>query len=126
MTARRALPRAPRVAVMAGARPGIVPFRRRLFRVAVFGTEPDMIRDGSTIPIAKIFQDVAQKSVLMVPLGAVDDGEHSQNEKINRWGPPGGGPSAHGPTPRPAGRAHLRKTFPLIGETRCPPSVKQK
>lgn len=52
--------------------------------VAVFGVEPDMIRDGSTIPVAKIFQDVIQKSVLMMPLGAVDDGEHSQNEKINR------------------------------------------
>ncbi|XP_016069102.1 PREDICTED: beta-Ala-His dipeptidase [Miniopterus natalensis] len=50
----------------------------------VFGTEPDMIRDGSTIPIAKTFQEVIQKSVLMLPLGAVDDGEHSQNEKINR------------------------------------------
>lgn len=43
-----------------------------------------MIRDGSTIPIAQIFQDVLQKRVLMLPLGAVDDGEHSQNEKINR------------------------------------------
>ncbi|XP_032278463.1 beta-Ala-His dipeptidase isoform X2 [Phoca vitulina] len=51
----------------------------------VFGTEPDMIRDGSTIPIARIFQDTIQKSVMMLPLGAVDDGEHSQNEKINRW-----------------------------------------
>lgn len=51
----------------------------------VFGREPDMIRDGSSIPIAKIFQDTLQKSVLMLPLGAVDDGEHSQNEKINRW-----------------------------------------
>ncbi|XP_047382859.1 beta-Ala-His dipeptidase isoform X4 [Sciurus carolinensis] len=50
----------------------------------VFGVEPDMIRDGSTIPIAKIFQDIIQKSVMMLPLGAVDDGEHSQNEKINR------------------------------------------
>nr|KAF6470982.1 carnosine dipeptidase 1 [Molossus molossus] len=50
----------------------------------VFGTEPDMIRDGSTIPIAKTFQDIIQKSVVMLPLGAVDDGEHSQNEKINR------------------------------------------
>lgn len=65
-------------------RPGTVPFRRLLVCVSVFGTEPDMIRDGSTIPIAKIFQDVIQKSVLMLPLGAVDDGEHSQNEKINR------------------------------------------
>ncbi|XP_006874605.1 PREDICTED: beta-Ala-His dipeptidase [Chrysochloris asiatica] len=51
----------------------------------VFGIEPDMIRDGSTIPVAKIFQDIIQKSVMMLPLGAVDDGEHSQNEKINRW-----------------------------------------
>ncbi|XP_003466552.2 beta-Ala-His dipeptidase [Cavia porcellus] len=50
----------------------------------VFGTEPDMIQDGSSIPIAKIFQDIIQKSVMMLPLGAVDDGEHSQNEKINR------------------------------------------
>ncbi|EDL09362.1 carnosine dipeptidase 1 (metallopeptidase M20 family), isoform CRA_b, partial [Mus musculus] len=51
----------------------------------VFGVNPDMIRDGSTIPIAKIFQAITQKSVMMLPLGAVDDGEHSQNEKINRF-----------------------------------------
>ncbi|XP_023352048.2 beta-Ala-His dipeptidase isoform X1 [Sarcophilus harrisii] len=51
----------------------------------VFGVDPDMIRDGSTIPIAKTFQDIIQKSVMMLPLGAVDDGEHSQNEKINRY-----------------------------------------
>lgn len=44
-----------------------------------------MIQDGSTIPIARVFQDIIQKSVLMLPLGAVDDGEHAQNEKINRW-----------------------------------------
>nr|XP_044636151.1 translation initiation factor IF-2-like [Equus asinus] len=50
----------------------------------LFGTEPDMIRDGSTIPIANIFQDVIiQKSVMMLPLGTVDDGEHAQKEKIN-------------------------------------------
>ncbi|KAB0403282.1 hypothetical protein E2I00_011213, partial [Balaenoptera physalus] len=64
----------------------------------VFGTEPDMIRDGSTIPIAKIFQDAIQKSALMLPLGAVDDGEHSQNEKIDRSvRPVGAQPSLHGP-----------------------------
>uniref|UniRef100_A0A8C5Y2J1 Carnosine dipeptidase 1 n=1 Tax=Microcebus murinus TaxID=30608 RepID=A0A8C5Y2J1_MICMU len=51
----------------------------------VFGTDPDMIRDGSTIPIARIFQEIIGKSVMMLPIGAVDDGEHSQNEKINRW-----------------------------------------
>lgn len=52
--------------------------------VLVFGVDPDMIRDGSTIPTAKIFQAITHKSVMMLPLGAVDDGEHSQNEKINR------------------------------------------
>lgn len=57
--------------------------------VIVFGMEPDMIRDGSTIPIARIFQDLLKKSMMMLPLGAADDGEHSQNEKINRWVEPG-------------------------------------
>jgi len=54
-----------------------------------------MIRDGSTIPIARIFQDTIQKSVMMLPLGAVDDGEHSQNEKINRLVDSCGGPVLH-------------------------------
>lgn len=68
--------------------------------VSVFGTEPDMTRDGSTIPIARIFQDIIQKSVMMLPLGAVDDGEHAQNEKINRLadsGGRGGRPSPYKP-----------------------------
>ncbi|XP_020657470.3 beta-Ala-His dipeptidase isoform X1 [Pogona vitticeps] len=50
----------------------------------VFNQDPDMIRDGSTIPIARMFQDITEKSVLMFPLGAADDGEHSQKEKISR------------------------------------------
>ncbi|XP_053324330.1 beta-Ala-His dipeptidase-like isoform X2 [Spea bombifrons] len=50
----------------------------------VFGVIPDMIRDGSTIPLAKIFQDLTKKSVMMLPIGGADDGEHSQNEKISR------------------------------------------
>ncbi|XP_044282377.1 beta-Ala-His dipeptidase-like [Varanus komodoensis] len=50
----------------------------------VFNQDPDMIRDGSTIPIARMFQDITKKSVIMFPIGAVDDGEHSQEEKINR------------------------------------------
>lgn len=79
------------VSMVLGLHPWVADVRENQYRAArraiktVFGTEPDMIRDGSTIPIAKIFQDVIQKSVLMLPLGAVDDGEHSQNEKINRW-----------------------------------------
>ncbi|CAH2284617.1 beta-Ala-His dipeptidase-like isoform X2 [Pelobates cultripes] len=50
----------------------------------VFGVIPDMIRDGSTIPLAKTFHDLTQKSVMMLPIGGADDGEHSQNEKISR------------------------------------------
>ncbi|XP_078543961.1 beta-Ala-His dipeptidase-like isoform X1 [Lissotriton helveticus] len=52
--------------------------------IKVFGESPDMIRDGSTIPLAKMFQDVTKKSVMMLPIGGADDGEHSQNEKISR------------------------------------------
>ncbi|XP_069075517.1 beta-Ala-His dipeptidase isoform X1 [Pleurodeles waltl] len=52
--------------------------------IKVFGESPDMIRDGSTIPLARMFQDVTKKSVMMLPIGGADDGEHSQNEKISR------------------------------------------
>ncbi|XP_029446727.1 beta-Ala-His dipeptidase-like isoform X2 [Rhinatrema bivittatum] len=52
--------------------------------VKVFGVDPDMIRDGATIPIAKTFQTLTQKRVMMIPIGGADDGEHSQNEKISR------------------------------------------
>ncbi|XP_053252633.1 beta-Ala-His dipeptidase-like isoform X3 [Podarcis raffonei] len=50
----------------------------------VFKKDPDMIRDGSTIPIAQMLQDITKKSVMMFPIGAADDGEHSQKEKISR------------------------------------------
>lgn len=53
--------------------------------ISVFGEDPDFIRDGSTIPVARMFQTVTQKSVMMLPIGAADDGEHSQNEKISRF-----------------------------------------
>ncbi|XP_053873810.1 beta-Ala-His dipeptidase isoform X4 [Malaclemys terrapin pileata] len=50
----------------------------------VFGQDPEMIRDGSTIPIAQTFQNITRKSVMMLPVGAADDAEHSQKEKISR------------------------------------------
>lgn len=46
--------------------------------------EPELIREGSTIPIAQNFQEETGKSVMMLPIGGHDDGEHSQNEKISR------------------------------------------
>ncbi|XP_020353452.1 beta-Ala-His dipeptidase [Oncorhynchus kisutch] len=51
----------------------------------VFGVEPELIREGSTIPIAQNFQEETGKSVMMLPIGGHDDGEHSQNEKISRY-----------------------------------------
>lgn len=51
----------------------------------VFGVDPDLIREGGTIPIARTFQDVTGKSIIMMPIGGFDDGLHSQNEKISRF-----------------------------------------
>ncbi|RXN05182.1 cytosolic non-specific dipeptidase-like protein [Labeo rohita] len=51
----------------------------------VFDVEPDLIREGGTIPIARTFQDVTGKSIIMLPIGGFDDGLHSQNEKISRY-----------------------------------------
>ncbi|KHJ86593.1 peptidase dimerization domain protein [Oesophagostomum dentatum] len=50
----------------------------------VHGVEPDLIREGCSIPITLTFQDLTGKSVLLLPLGASDDMAHSQNEKMNK------------------------------------------
>lgn len=49
----------------------------------VFSTEPDMIREGATIPITLILKELTGKNVILLPVGASDDGAHSQDEKIN-------------------------------------------
>jgi len=56
---------------------------RRATQLA-YGQEPDMTREGGSIPITLTFQEVTGKNVLLLPMGACDDGAHSQNEKINR------------------------------------------
>eukprot|EP00301_Raphidiophrys_heterophryoidea_P024769 c8144_g1_i1.p1 GENE.c8144_g1_i1~~c8144_g1_i1.p1 ORF type:complete len:509 (+),score=129.33 c8144_g1_i1:53-1528(+) len=50
----------------------------------VYGVEPDLTREGGSIPITLTFQNATGKNVVLLPLGACDDGAHSQNEKINR------------------------------------------
>ncbi|XP_041101655.1 beta-Ala-His dipeptidase-like isoform X2 [Polyodon spathula] len=62
--------------------PQFVAGRRAIQRV--FGVDPDLICEGSSIPIARNFQDVTGKSIMMMPIGGADDGEHSQNEKMSR------------------------------------------
>jgi len=50
----------------------------------VHGVEPDFTREGCSIPVTLVFEEVTGKNVLLLPLGACDDGAHSQNEKINK------------------------------------------
>ncbi|KAL3284806.1 hypothetical protein HHI36_018946 [Cryptolaemus montrouzieri] len=49
----------------------------------VYKVEPDLIREGGSIPITLTFQEATGKNVLLLPVGAGDDGAHSQNEKID-------------------------------------------
>lgn len=56
---------------------------RRALRT-VHGVEPDFTRDGCSIPVTLALQNALQKNIVLLPIGACDDGAHSQNEKINR------------------------------------------
>ncbi|KAK3592564.1 hypothetical protein CHS0354_000893 [Potamilus streckersoni] len=62
--------------------PNYVAARRAI--KTVFGTEPDLTREGGSIPVTLTFQEVTEKNVLLLPIGACDDGAHSQNEKIDK------------------------------------------
>jgi len=48
-----------------------------------YGVEPDLTREGGSIPVTLTLQEATDKDVLLLPMGACDDGAHSQNEKIN-------------------------------------------
>lgn len=49
----------------------------------VYGVEPDLTREGGSIPVTLVLQEATGKNVILLPVGAGDDGAHSQNEKIN-------------------------------------------
>ena len=50
----------------------------------VHGVQPDMTRDGCSIPVTLALQNALHKNIVLLPIGACDDGAHSQNEKIDR------------------------------------------
>ena len=50
---------------------------------AVHGVGPDLTRDGCSIPVTLTLQKALQKNIVLLPIGACDDGAHSQNEKID-------------------------------------------
>ena len=54
------------------------------FDFLVFGVEPDLTREGGSIPVTLTFQEATGKNVMLLPMGASDDGAHSQNEKIDK------------------------------------------
>ncbi|XP_037947161.1 cytosolic non-specific dipeptidase-like [Teleopsis dalmanni] len=49
----------------------------------VFSVDPDMTREGGSIPVTLTLQEATGKNVILIPVGACDDGAHSQNEKID-------------------------------------------
>jgi len=49
----------------------------------VYGVDPDMTREGGSIPVTLSFQEATKNPVILIPMGAGDDGAHGQNEKIN-------------------------------------------
>ena len=55
----------------------------RCRRQLVYGVEPDLTREGGSIPVTLTFQEATGKNVMLLPMGAADDGAHSQNEKID-------------------------------------------
>ena len=42
-----------------------------------------MTRYGCSIPVTVALQNSMKKNIVLLPIGACDDGAHSQNEKIN-------------------------------------------
>ena len=49
----------------------------------VYGVDPDLTREGGSIPVTLTLQEATGKNVILLPMGASDDGAHSQNEKID-------------------------------------------
>ncbi|KAH1008817.1 hypothetical protein HUJ05_009337 [Dendroctonus ponderosae] len=49
----------------------------------VYNVDPDLTREGGSIPVTLTLQQATGKNVLLLPVGAGDDGAHSQNEKLD-------------------------------------------
>uniref|UniRef100_A0A7S4A918 Peptidase M20 dimerisation domain-containing protein n=1 Tax=Pseudo-nitzschia australis TaxID=44445 RepID=A0A7S4A918_9STRA len=55
----------------------------RAIELVYGGTKPDYTREGGSIPITSALENATGMNVLLLPIGACDDGAHSQNEKYN-------------------------------------------
>ncbi|CAE6531214.1 unnamed protein product [Rhizoctonia solani] len=50
---------------------------------AIYGKEPDLTREGGSIPVTLTFADALGVNVLLLPMGRGSDGAHSTNEKLD-------------------------------------------
>lgn len=50
----------------------------------VYKVDPDLTREGGSIPVTLSFQNALNKNVLLLPMGRADDGAHSVNEKLDK------------------------------------------
>ena len=50
----------------------------------VYQQQPDLIREGGSIPVTLSLQEATNQNVCLLSLGCGDDGAHSQNEKMDR------------------------------------------
>lgn len=89
--AERKSPNKMKVTMVIGAQPWLANMTEPQYQAArnavkrVFNVDADMIRAGGTIPIAKDFEDVLGKSVMLLGIGGPDDAPHGQNEKISLY-----------------------------------------
>lgn len=50
----------------------------------VWGVQPDLTREGGSIPVTLTFEEKLGKNVLLLPMGSSTDMAHSINEKLDR------------------------------------------
>ena len=50
----------------------------------MYDEEPDLVREGGSIPVTLTLEEVTGKNVILLPIGACNDAAHSQNEKMDR------------------------------------------
>ncbi|PVV05132.1 hypothetical protein BB560_000354 [Smittium megazygosporum] len=51
----------------------------------IFNIQPDFTREGGSIPITLTFEEALKANVLLLPMGASNDGAHSTNEKLDQF-----------------------------------------
>jgi len=76
--------------VKKGARPWLTDWHHPNYEAAkravqsVYGAEPDMTREGTSLAIASILEEATGKSLCLLPLAASDDCGRTANEKVDR------------------------------------------